>query len=255
MLSKNKIKYLRALKLKKFRQKYNKFSVEGEKIVAEMVRSQNVEIETIIATKAWHQQYFNETLARKINIEVVGLDELKKVSSLTTPSSVLAVASPINSSWHNPLIQNSFTLFLDDIQDPGNMGTMLRIADWFGIPYVFCSEGCVDVYNPKTLQSSMGAFLRVKTLTISFDDLFRRCASLPFYGTVLDGENIFQKREFQKGVIVMGNEGKGIADDILKKLTHQVGIPKGKQGGAESLNVAVATGIVCAILTHSASSS
>lgn len=251
MLSKNKIKYLRSLKLKKFRQKYNKFSVEGEKIVSELIRSQNVEIETIIATKEWHQQYFNETLGRKINIEVVERDDIKKVSNLNTPPSVFAVVNQTNSEWNKDIINDNFSLFLDDIQDPGNMGTILRIADWFGIPFVFCSEKCVDIYNPKTIQSSMGAFLRLNILTTSFENLYNRFRNLPFYGTVLDGKNIFEEKKFQKGIVVIGNEGKGISEDILKKITHQILIPRGEKGGAESLNAAVATGIVCAILTNS----
>lgn len=249
MISKNKIKYLRSLKLKKFRQKYNNFTVEGDKIVLELLQSPNVEIESIIATDSWQQQYFNETLGKASLIETAKEDDIKKISNFTTPSSVFVVAKKWESVWKDSVIKNNFSLYLDGIQDPGNFGTILRIADWFGIPYVFCSAKCADLYHPKVIQASMGAFLRLNVITAPFDSIIERYSDMPFYGTVLDGKNIFTTNKYQNGCIVIGNEGKGISPEILEKLTHRILIPKGKNGGAESLNAAVATGIVCAILT------
>ena len=250
MISKNKIKYLRSLKLKKFRQKYNNFTVEGDKIVLELLQSSKVEIETIIATENWQQQYFNQTLGKSSLIETAKEVDIKKFSNFSTPSSVFVVAKKIETEWKDDVIKNNFSLYLDGIQDPGNFGTILRIADWFGIPYVFCSPQCADLYHPKVIQSSMGAFLRLNVACTPFDTLFEPYRDMPFYGTVLDGKDIFSTDKYQNGCIVIGNEGQGISPDILKKLTHRVLIPKGQNGGAESLNAAVATGIVCAILTR-----
>jgi len=249
VISKNKIKYLRSLKLKKFRQKYNNFTVEGDKIVLELLQSSNVEIETIIATESWQKQYFNQTLGKSSLIETAKEVDIKKFSNFSTPSSVFVVAKQIENSWKDNVIKNNFSLYLDGIQDPGNFGTILRIADWFGIPYVFCSPKCADLYHPKVIQASMGAFLRLNVVSTPFNAILERYNDLPFYGTVLDGDSIFTTHPYQNGCIVIGNEGQGISPDILEKLTHRLLIPKGKNGGAESLNAAVATGIVCAILT------
>lgn len=248
MLSKNRIKYLRSLKLKKFRQKYNNFTVEGEKIVSEILQSSNVEIETIIATSTWKTQYFNQTFGKSILYEEAVENDLKKITNFSSPSSVFLVGKKMSADWEDDIFKSNFSLYLDGIQDPGNFGTILRIADWYGIPYVFCSDKCADLYNPKVIQSSMGAFLRVKVIPLDFEILATRYPNVPFYGTVLDGKNIFKINEYEKGVIVIGNEGKGISSTILEQLTHRIFIPKGKNGGAESLNAAVATGIVCSVM-------
>ena len=147
MISKNKIKYLRSLKLKKFRQKYNNFTVEGEKIALEILQSQNVEIEAIIATEDWKSKQFNRLLRKHPEIEIAEEKNIKQFSNFSTPSSVFVVAKQLPSDWNNEVIKNNFSLYLDGIQDPGNFGTILRIADWFGIPYVFCSEKCADDYR------------------------------------------------------------------------------------------------------------
>ena len=249
MISKNKIKYLRSLKLKKFRQKYNNFSVEREKIVLELLQSENVEIEAIIATEDWKKQYINILIKKLPAVEIILEKDFKKISNFSTPSSVFVVAKQFAPIWKDDIIKNNFSLYLDGIQDPGNFGTILRIADWFGIPYVFCSEKCADLYNPKVIQASMGAFLRVNVISTSFDKIYNRYSELPFYGTVLDGKNIYDFQKPENGIIVIGNEGKGISSDILEKISHKILIPKGKNGGAESLNAAVATGIACSVLT------
>ena len=176
--------------------------------------------------------------------------DLKTITFFNTPSQVYVIVKRPDASIANNFLTNDFALFLDDIQDPGNLGTILRIADWFGIPNVICSEKCVDIYNHKVIQSSMGAFLRVNVIPASFKKIYQQYPDIPYYGTVLEGNNLFEEKFKEKGIVVIGNEGKGISDAILEKLTHRISIPKGKNGGAESLNAAVATGIVCSIITQ-----
>ena len=153
--------------------------------------------------------------------------------------------------WHHlALVKtgNVFSFYLDGIQDPGNMGTIMRIADWFSIPYIFCSETSVDIWNPKVVQSSMGAFLRVKAFEVNFQDIKTHFPNLPIFATILRGDNIFKMDAPSKGIIVIGNEGSGISDTILNQTDFKISIPGG--GGAESLNAGVATGIVCAVLCN-----
>ena len=147
-------------------------------------------------------------------------------------------------------INTSLTLFLADLQNPGNLGSILRIADWFGLPYVFCSKNCVEAFNPKVIQASMGAFLRVKIRTIEFADLIEQVPNLPTFAAVLQGTNVFKADLPKNGLLIIGNEGAGVSDAIIQQASHLVKIPKGKQGGAESLNAAVAAGILCAAITR-----
>ena len=141
-------------------------------------------------------------------------------------------------------------LVLDDIRDPGNMGTILRIADWFGIDWVFLSEGCVEVHNPKVVQSSMGAFLRVNTMKSTLKDLLKKTGEIPVMGTKLNGQSVFEMDIPQAAIVVVGNESKGISNANDSFLTHSISIPRDPSGGAESLNAAVATGIICARLKN-----
>ncbi|NJN33902.1 MAG: RNA methyltransferase [Saprospiraceae bacterium] len=146
------------------------------------------------------------------------------------------------------MIAQNFSLYLDAIQDPGNMGTILRIADWFSIPYVFCSPDCVEVWSPKVVQASMGACLRVDTFTIDFFDLKKQTPSVSVMVTALEGHNIFKETMPRNGIVVIGNEGNGVRPAIAESADFLIHIPGG--GGSESLNAAVATGIVCAQLIH-----
>ena len=162
MLSKSTIKYINSLKQKKFRQRYCKFTAEGDKIVNEILENSNINIERVFAVSNWIEQ--NPKLAQIHGVEEVTFNELKKISSLQTPNQILAVLDTLNHKTNPKIVNESLSLVLDNIQDPGNLGTIIRIADWFGIPYVFCSKGCVDVYNSKVVQSSMGSFLRTKVI-------------------------------------------------------------------------------------------
>jgi RNA methyltransferase, TrmH family len=260
VLSKQKIKFVQSLKLKKFRDEHQVFVVEGEKMALELISDKSIEIEQIIAIETWieiHQNalkpHFNKTLTATEA-------DLKQISNLTTPNKVFVIVKKTTPQscfqldgasapyFAEKLIQN-FALYLDGIQDPGNLGTILRIADWFSIPYIFCSPETVEIWNPKVIQSSMGAFLRVGAQEVSFIDLKKQFPDVPVFATVINGQNIFDLKKEKKlnhGIIVIGNEGKGVSDEILKLSDYKISIPGG--GGAESLNAAVATGIVCAIL-------
>ena len=248
MLSKSTIKYINSLKIKKYRQQHRKFTAEGDKIVKEMLQNSKISLDVICCTQQWADD--NSPLLRKYNAItiIVTTNELKKISSLQTPNHVLVVLSYIENTINQEHIENNLSLVLDTIQDPGNLGTILRIADWFGIPHVFCSENCVDVYNSKVVQASMGAFLRVKIEYTDLSLLFEKNKNLPIYGAVLGGENLFQTKLSKNGFIIIGNESKGIAKNIMPYLSHKIEIPR--YGGAESLNAAVATGIICSFFKN-----
>lgn len=249
-ISKSTIKYLRSLSLKKFRQKYNNFIVEGDKMARELLTGQPGRVVALYALDSWLEQAGRELPLPKEKTFVVAEQELARISNLSTPSQVLAVVSIPEYRVEEEPLRSGLSLFLDGIQDPGNFGTILRIADWFGISFVFCSPTCVDPYNPKAIQASMGAFLRVKTVEQSLENLCRLAPGLPVYGAAMDGENIFQARLPAKGIIVIGNEGNGISAAAAGLLNRRISIPAAAHGGAESLNAAVATGIICAVFRN-----
>ncbi|NJL74510.1 MAG: RNA methyltransferase [Saprospiraceae bacterium] len=177
--------------------------------------------------------------------------ELKQISQLATPNQVLVVAKQFQPKINQHTVNNDWSLYLDRIQDPGNMGTILRIADWFGIQHVFCSPDCVELYNSKVIQSSMGAFLRVNMITIEFEALRATFPHLPILGTVVEGgQSIFHYQTTQHGLIVMGNESQGVSAHIHAQASHLITIPSRGGSGMESLNVAVATGIICGTLRN-----
>ncbi|BDS12297.1 TrmH family RNA methyltransferase [Aureispira anguillae] len=245
MLSKAKIKYLQALHQKKYRLKEEAFLVEGEKIIAEVLKQDIFNVHSIYATEAWVNK--NKSFLSQYNsiLSVVSSHELKKISALKTPNSVVAVVRIPNYTPLVQKIQTSLNLVLENIQDPGNMGTIIRIADWFGIPHIFCSKGCVDCYNPKVVQASMGGFLRVQIHYTNLETLLDKHPQLPVYGAVLGGNNVFEESLKQPAFLLIGNEGKGLSDPIKNHLSHRITIPR--LGGAESLNAGVATGILCAL--------
>ena len=250
MLSKNNIKYIRSLKLKKFRQKYNNFVVEGDKISKEMLSQGSAVIENIYALPSWIETNAELLKIYKNKLTPITEKELKKITFLTTPNEVLIVARTLPEDADDEAVNNGLSIFLDGIQDPGNLGTIIRTADWFGIKTVFCSEDCVSLYNPKTLQATMGAFLRVNVIPIAFPALLAKFPKLPVYGTVTDGKNIFEAKLGKKGIIVIGSEGQGISSQVLEQISYKLTIPPGDSGGAESLNAAVAAGIVCAVFNN-----
>lgn len=251
MLSKNKIKYIQSLRLKKFRQKYNSFLLEGDKMVKELLLDKDYSIEMLVATPSWIIDNIAAKDFEREQIIEVSEKELKQISNLSTPNQVLAVVKMPNIAINETLLQKDLSLYLDGIQDPGNMGTILRIADWFGIVQVFCSLQSADLYNPKVMQATMGAFLRVNVQRYEFDDLLKKVPNIPVYGAVLGGKNIFKETLNQNALLVIGNEGQGISKAIMQKLTHKISIPAPANGGAESLNAGVATGIICSVFRNS----
>ena len=242
MISKNKIKYIRSLELKKNRNKERKFVAEGFKVVDDLLALQPADL--IVATQEWlHGKHF----ADQTEVIEVTEEELKKVSFLQHPQQVLAVFRQATSGDYS-INTSELSLALDGVQDPGNLGTIIRIADWFGITHIYCSQDTADVYNPKVVQATMGSIARVK---VEYGNLLALVESLPadvpVYGTLLDGDNIYQQQLENRGLIVMGNEGKGISPALAKKVNRRLLIPNFPEGRAtaDSLNVAIATAITC----------
>ena len=242
MISKNKIKYIRSLELKKNRNKEGKFVAEGFKVVDDLLALQPADL--IVATQEW---LHGKHLAAQTEVIEVNEEELKKVRFLQHPQQVLAVFRQAQDGDFSINTQE-LSLALDGVQDPGNLGTIIRIADWFGITHIYCSQDTADVYNPKVVQATMGSIARVK---VEYGNLLALVESLPadvpVYGTLLDGDNIYQQQLENRGLIVMGNEGKGISPALAKKVNRRLLIPNFPEGRAtaDSLNVAIATAITC----------
>ncbi len=214
-------------------------------MASEIIKSPSMVLEGIYALPDWLEE--NKTLLKTHSTitHTINTKDLERISKLKTPNKVLCVCKIPTYTIDSSLVNNNLTVYLDGIQDPGNMGSILRIADWFGIPYVFCSASCVELYNPKVIQASMGAFLRVQSFVKDLAELKLESPNLPIFAAVLDGTNIFSLSPVKKGILVIGNEGNGISSAALALADHQVTIPKSNEGGAESLNAAVATGILC----------
>lgn len=244
MISKNQIKYIQSLHSKKNREENELFIVEGIKLVTEFINHQKFEIKEVFATNEYLNNHKISLTNNQITFTEISIDELKKISLLTTPNQVLAVAKAIQQKTDFTLLSTSTTLYLDDIRDPGNLGTIIRIADWFGIKQVICSPNSTELYNPKTLQASMGAVLRVNVTILSFEELLPTLNNIPIYGALLDGENIYTSK-LKNGLIIIGNEANGISKDVLKHITNPITIPAANSNGSESLNAANACAIIC----------
>lgn len=248
MLSKNQIKTITALHHKKYRREENLFIAEGEKVVSDLLKS-GWRVLSVYGTQEFFQRLSRNILIPKsTEIILVTDEELKKISTLTTPQQVLAVAE-MPSDVIEINFEKGLKLVLDDISDPGNLGTLIRIADWFGIDEIICSENSVDCFNPKVVQSAMGSLFRIKFHYKNLQEVFRKNLSekkLPVYGTVLDGKNIYEEELTSDGFILVGNESLGIGNDQMKYITTALTIPFYGENKIDSLNVAVATGIVCA---------
>lgn len=241
MLSNAKLKWIHSLEQKKFRQQYGLFTAEGNKLMTDL--PELLPCRFLIATGEWIQAH------PKIKAEeIISVDKetLQKISFQKCPQDVLGVFEIQCPEFNPDDLLGKISLVLDNIQDPGNLGTILRIADWFGMEHVICSIGTVDAFNPKTVQASMGAIGRVK---IHYRELaaFLTKTDLPVFGTFLEGENIYSCDLPTEGLIVMGNEGNGISDAVAGLVTQKLHIPDYPPGktGSESLNVSVATAIVC----------
>lgn len=232
-LSKNKIKWIRSLQLKKNREELGLFVVEGEKMVGEALTNTPHLIHFLCVTKDSSIITENPDFETALATD----EELKSISSLKNPnkSLVLLKTLPIKT------VTTDFRIALDGIQDPGNMGTILRLADWFGVKEIICSHDTVDIYNSKVVQASMGAIFRINVIYCELETYLKK-TSEPIFGALLEGENIYKKSVEPKGILILGNEGKGISKGIIDLITEPITIPR--FGEAESLNVSVATGIL-----------
>lgn len=238
MINKNELKYIQSFAHKKQWAQESIFIVEGPKLVSELLDSDWI-IEKIYANATWANNQTNPSL----NIQIVEDFELEKMTQLQKPNQVIALVE--KKLYRNPLdFKGQFTLVLDGVQDPGNMGTIIRTADWFGCSQIIVSEDSANLYNPKVIQSTMGSFLRVRVVTLEIAAVLNN-ASLPVYGALLEGSSLYQTEFAREGFLVIGNESKGIRPEIISLITKAVSIPK--FGDAESLNAAVAAGI---ILSH-----
>lgn len=245
MLSISQSKYIRSLALQKFRKEHHAYLVEGIKIANEYLANPQQHILIIAAVDSWIQQHPLLIAAHpSATVICVSDTELAQISQLHTPNKVLLVVQ--HASTQAPLAPiTDWCLALDDIRDPGNMGTILRIADWFGISQVLLSAQCVDAYSPKVVQAAMGAQLRVGIHTVSIVE-YLRSSPLPSYAAVLAGSNVYSIAPAKPGIIIIGSEATGISAQVLQAATHRITIPQ--RGGAESLNAGVSAGILCALL-------
>ena len=245
-ISKSEIKLINALKTSHGRKKHGVFLVEGPKIIEELLHS-NFNIKLLIATDEWYQE--NSKLVNEPYARIVKSKDLERVSQLSTANQVLAIVNaPTESEFRIP--DNELILVLDTIQDPGNLGTIIRTADWFGINTILCSKETTDAYSPKVVQSSMGSVFRKDIHYADLKEILEQnTAQLPIYGSLLNGENIYQTPLEQKGFIVIGNESKGISTEIQKLITQAIYIPQDENSKTESLNASIATGIILSIFS------
>jgi len=244
MLSKSKIKYIQSLGHKKFRDEESLFIAEGPKLVEELLCSPKLIIKEIFAVKSWIENH--PGLPPQVAVTEITHADLEKISQLVTPNNILALVQKLQPvSLLSP--NENLTLALETIQDPGNLGTIIRIADWFGVRQVICSPDCADYYNSKVVQASMGSIARVNVLYTDLEKWIREYDDAVLFVTALDGEDIRKLGKVTGGIICIGNESKGISKRIME-ISHKKISILGK-GGAESLNAAIATGIILSHIT------
>jgi len=253
MLSNNQVKLYSSLRNKKYRGIHGKFLAEGEKIVLDIIhaRARLFKIHSLVATSEFLKTQPQAILKDIPEIIEASDSTLEKISSLSTPNKAILVCAIPEYLPDFKQISGELSLFLDDIRDPGNLGTIMRTADWFGIHHIFCSRESVDVYNPKVVQSTMGAICRVRVYYTEPEYLLqqlRNIQSFPVIGTLLEGENIFTAKLPETGIIILGNESRGISEKLLDQIDLKLTIPSTRQGDevSESLNVAAAAAIVMA---------
>ena len=244
-LTTSQIKFLSSLGQKKFREEHALFVVEGVKMVEEAIHQSHFTLKTIYGTSEWIGK--NGFLLKDPSLEIIEIKEkeLKRISNLKNPNQVFCVCEKGIKSEDKDLKINDLTLYLDRIKDPGNMGTILRIADWFGIENVILSPESVEVFNPKVVQATMGAIFRVSIFERDFDSFSEEHSDFKFFATTMSGADVFKMKKTKKSVIIIGNESHGISKEIMDKVEEKISIPTFKKSRSESLNAAVATGIIC----------
>jgi TrmH family RNA methyltransferase len=247
MISRQKIDFIRGLARKKEREMAGCFVAEGEKLVFDLLRT------TLILREIYcTQEGLSYIQSKRMKMEAIPVTEkeMERISAFKNPSSVLALFQIPEGKKISDNTFEGINLVLDGIQDPGNLGTIARMADWFGIANLFCSPDCADLYNPKCVQSTMGALARVEVHYLDLSGLLQQATDLkiPVYGTFMAGENLYTTKLAEKALIILGSEGKGISSDLNRFLTKKISIPAYPPGSSEleSLNVAVSAAIVCA---------
>jgi TrmH family RNA methyltransferase len=245
MISKSDVKYIQSLSHKKFRDEAGEFVVEGVKMLDELMENMPGSIQRIFATTDWIQRH-NKKGAIPVSLHEVEEFELKKISSLSTPNDVLAVVKkPIFAATE--IDYTGLVLVLDGIQDPGNLGTIVRTCDWFGVSDLVCSMHTADVFNPKVVQASMGSIMRVRTHYMDLISFFKANTFKTVYAAVMDGININTIKLTKPSILVIGNESKGVGAELTPFITTKITIPR--SGMAESLNAAVAASILVSRVT------
>lgn len=241
-MTKKEITDIRRLSQKKHREEQGCFVAEGVKAIREMLQA-GLSLRKLYVIS----QTPNDILPGLLPSELISEQEMQKISFLQTPSGYFAIFELPNRNPHFRIAPKELTLALDCIQDPGNLGTIIRLADWFGISTIVCSESTVDCYNPKVVQATMGAIARVSIVYTNLTDVLTAAREhfIPIYGTFMEGENIYTANLSGEGVLVMGNEGSGISSEIASLITDRITIPSFKKENVESLNVAIATSICC----------
>ncbi|WP_394700000.1 TrmH family RNA methyltransferase [uncultured Draconibacterium sp.] len=247
MISKSTIKLIKSLAYKKYRMRENLFLVEGDKLVAEVLQS-NLKVKELLVTENFpHDQFIYEKNIGRIT--EVDIKELRQASLLNNPQNSMAICHIPEKKSLPTKLSNALSLYLDGIQDPGNLGTIIRICDWFGISDIFCSSDTVDLYNPKVVQASMGSFNRVNLFECEFDHVksLAHKSDTIIYGAFMDGNNIYSEQLSKNALLVMGNEGNGIRKEVENLIDKRLSIPNLSTNlvKAESLNVSVATAIIC----------
>jgi TrmH family RNA methyltransferase len=242
MLGKSKTKYIQSLGQKKARDEEGLFIAEGPRIIAELLAENRTPVREIYALQSWTDEHASKT--NGIAITVITEDELGRISQLSTPNQILALVEKGAEPILRPI--SKVTLVLDGIQDPGNLGTIIRIADWFGIDQIICSPDCADQYNPKVVQATMGSIARVQLQYTDLVSWLSPYKNIPVYAAALNGKDIAAVPVMKEGVIIIGNESKGIRPQVMELAIERITIPK--KGKAESLNAAVAAGIILARL-------
>ena len=235
MITKNTVKLIQSLKQQKYRKEHQLFVVEGRKMVEELLSSR-FEICYLYAT----EKYLAEHPMNDPRLEITTEVQMEQMSGQDTPPGILAVAKVPETK---PLTDEKMILALDGIANPGNMGTIIRTAEWFGIKQVVCSEDCVELWNPKVIQATMGSVFRMNVISTNLEQFLSKCKR-PIYGALLEGENLFEKASWDDGIIVIGSESHGIRSNILPLITQPITIPRAKGSVTESLNASMATGII-----------
>ena len=239
MISKGTIRYIKSLQLKKYRKKAQSFLVEGTKSVLELLKAP-FELTHLVATESFIRQN-EQTLAKLVDrIHVVTEKQLNGMSSLKTNDKVLAVAKCLPNEPFK-VGEKEYVIALDQIRDPGNLGAIIRTADWYGITKIICSLDCADLYHPKVIHASMGSFIRVKVYYTELPQFIG--SGFNVYGATLNGENVHSIRFKDSGVLIIGNETRGISASLKPIISQEISVPR--LGGAESLNASIATAVIC----------